>query len=318
MGSLASFVTDALAIARFHIVLIATLGTITFGWLMSGRYLVELGLVVALDWFLINLFNRITDLAEDERNGVPGTARVARAKGPLTWLGVVLFLGSFTATAWSHFGPVAILPARAIVQLMGVAYNYPLLPAPVRRDGEVVWQRTRWKELYLWKNLSSALIFVMTCFVYPLLTLGGPGALGWGGTALLAVYFVLFELTYEVYYDLRDLDGDRALGVPTFPVVHGWHGALRVIDGLLVGAIVTLAGGVLSARLGLREALFLVAPIIQFIYIRGRLRIVETRPLGATDGLFVTHLGSALLAMFLVGSAVWLRAGLPANVYLFR
>jgi 4-hydroxybenzoate polyprenyltransferase len=311
-----SLLSDALAIARFHIVLIAVLGAITFGWLMSGRYLVEIAIVVAIDWFLINMFNRITDLAEDERNDVPGTARVARAKGPLTWLGVALFVGSFAATGLSILGPTALLPARAAVQLMGVAYNYPLLPAPSRDGGRVVWRRTRWKEVYAWKNVASALIFVLTCFVYPILTLGGPGTLGWAGTAILAAYFVLFELTYEVFYDLRDLDGDRALGVPTFPVVHGWTGALAIIDALLVGAIVLVAGGVLSGRLGLREALFIAAPILQHVYIRRRLRSVESRPLGARDGLVITHLGSALLATFLVGSALWLRAGLPANVYL--
>ncbi len=318
MGPLVSLLSDALAIARFHIVLIATLGAITFGWLMSGRYLVEIGVVVAIDWFLINLFNRITDLAEDERNQVPGTARVARARGPLTLFGLLLFTGSFAATSRSMLGPAAILPARALVQLMGVAYNYPLLPAPRRRHGAWVWARTRWKEIYAWKNLSSALIFVLTCFVYPLRTLGGPGALGWDGVAFLAGYFVLLELSYEVFYDLRDLAGDRALGVPTFPVVHGDVGALRIIDALLAGATLLVLGGVFTRSLGAREALFTLAPLIQLIYIHRRLRTVATVPLGARDGLVITHLGSALLAVFLVGSALWLRAGLPANLYLPR
>ena len=55
-------VSEALSIARYHIVLIAMMGMLTFGWLISGRHLYGLALVVGLDWFLINLMNRITDI----------------------------------------------------------------------------------------------------------------------------------------------------------------------------------------------------------------------------------------------------------------
>lgn len=34
----------------------------------------------------------------------------------------------------------------------------------------------------------------------------------------LVLFFVPFELTYEILYDMRDLDGDRRAGVPTYPV----------------------------------------------------------------------------------------------------
>jgi hypothetical protein len=33
------------------------------------------------------------------------------------------------------------------------------------------------------------------------------------------------------------------------------------------------------------------------------------------DCINLTHLGSALLLVFLVGTYVWLQAGLPANVF---
>ena len=55
--------SDWLWIARYHIVLVAMTATVTFGWLMSGRYLLGLALLVGLDWFLINLQNRITDVS---------------------------------------------------------------------------------------------------------------------------------------------------------------------------------------------------------------------------------------------------------------
>ena len=91
-------INDWLWIARYHIVLVAVTATVVFGWLMSGRYLVPLAAVVGIDWFLINLLNRITDLAEDTHNQVPGTARVAAQKEWLTALSLVLLVGSFVTT----------------------------------------------------------------------------------------------------------------------------------------------------------------------------------------------------------------------------
>ena len=43
---------------------------------------------------------------------------------------------------------------------------------------------------------------------------------------------MLFELSYEVLYDLRDVDGDRAAGVRTYPVVHGLAVGWNVARGL--------------------------------------------------------------------------------------
>ena len=60
---MSAFLTDALAIARFHIVLIAVLGTLTFGWLMSGHYHAELALVVGRFMFDVALEVRHLDHA---------------------------------------------------------------------------------------------------------------------------------------------------------------------------------------------------------------------------------------------------------------
>ena len=56
---------DALAIARYHIVLVAMAAAIVFGWIFTERHLWALAVVVGIDWFLINLMNRITDVDED-------------------------------------------------------------------------------------------------------------------------------------------------------------------------------------------------------------------------------------------------------------
>ena len=93
---------DALSIARYHIVLIAMTASLVFGWLTTGRYGWLLAYVVGLDWFLINLFNKVTDVEEDLKNGIPGTERVLAKKQLLTALAYGLLIGSFAEFDHAH------------------------------------------------------------------------------------------------------------------------------------------------------------------------------------------------------------------------
>jgi 4-hydroxybenzoate polyprenyltransferase len=136
--------------------------------------------------------------------------------------------------------------------------------------------------------------------------------MSWGGIFFLALFFVPFELTYEILYDLRDLEGDKQEGIPTYPVVHGPHRARQIIDGLLLLSSGVLLGGILSGSLGAREGLMLAAPLTQLLFYRPRYR----RGLTAHDCIVLTHLGTAQLALYLMGTFLWLRAGLPANIHL--
>ncbi len=291
---------DALAIARYHIVLIAMTASVAFGWIFTGRYRPAVALVVGLDWFLINLVNRVTDIAEDLANHIPGTERVARRQRALVIASVGLLAASLVATTvvWP-----ALLPWRLAVQAIGLAYNVRVLPTPRG------W--SRFKEMYFAKNFASSVLFVLTCFGYPLVVAGGPQRVPFGTVVVLALFFVPFELTYEILYDLRDLEGDRAAGVPTYPVVHGPERARQIIDGLLVAACLPLCAGFALRLLGVRELLMLGAPLAQLAFYRPRVRRGITTP----DCVWLTHLGTAQLVAFLIGTALWLRAGLPPNVY---
>jgi 4-hydroxybenzoate polyprenyltransferase len=296
-----SAIGDALAIARYHIMLVAMTASIVFGWLMTGRYLPWVALVVGLDWFLINLMNRITDIDEDLKNGIQGTARVARQKRLLTMGSLVLMGGSFLVT---HLVWPDLTPYRFAVQLIGFGYNYDIVPTPRGLS--------RFKEIYFLKNFGSSVLFVLTCFAYPLVTNPDVRIMPWSGIICLALFFVPFELTYEILYDLRDLEGDKQEGIPTYPVVHGSHRARQIIDGLLIFSSGVLVVGILSGSLGVREGLMLAAPLTQVLFYRPRYR----RGLTPRDCIVLTHLGTAQLVLYLVGTAIWLRAGLPANIFL--
>ncbi|MBL8718249.1 MAG: UbiA family prenyltransferase [Myxococcales bacterium] len=288
------------AIARYHIMLVAMTAALVFGWITTGKYLFALTLVVGLDWFLINLMNRVTDLAEDLENGIPGTERVARNARAFTVGAWALMLGSFVAV---HLVWPALTPYRVAVQVIGLGYNYKIVPSPRGLS--------RFKEMYFFKNFGSSVLFVLTCFVYPLVV-AGTRIVPFSTVVVLALFFVPFELTYEILYDLRDLEGDRAEGVPTYPVVHGPARAQQIIDALLVGSCCVLVVGFATRALGARELLMLFAPIAQRFFYRPRV----ARGITTWDCILLTHLGTAQLVLFLLGTALWLRAGLPANVFL--
>jgi 4-hydroxybenzoate polyprenyltransferase len=293
---------DALAVIRFPITLIGMMSTVAMGWLLTQRYLIGLAAVVGIDWFLINLMNRVTDIEEDLRNQIPGTERIARRKGLITLGCFVLQIGSIVVThlIWPH-----LTPFRIIVQAIGLGYNYNLVPT--------LRGLRRFKEIYFFKNFGSSCIFALTSFAYPIFATR-TFLLDAEALATLVIFFIPFEMTFEILYDLRDYRGDKAEGIPTFPVTHGPDGARRIIDALLLFSSAVLIAGFSLGFVGLREALMLAAPPIQFLAYRALMRRHD--PLTPADCILLTHIGSFLLFFFIVGNRVWLWAGLPANIHL--
>ena len=76
-------------------------------------------------------------------------------------------------------------------------------------------------------------------------------------------------------------------------------------------ATLVLLIGLATSTLGLREGLMLAAPVAQLFFYRPRF----ARGLTTSDCIWLTHLGSLELALYLVGNRVWLAAGLPANIF---
>ena len=174
------------SLLRLHIVGVALLAQVVFAWLFTGRYSFELVPFVAIDWFVINLVNRVTDLAEDVANGVPGADIAASRKRMLEGLSVGLFFGSL---AVSHLWvSTELTPLRVLVQVIGVFYNFRLIPMPGRR--------TRFKEMYFFKNTMSAMLFVLTCVAYPIARADYVLVVPWALVIAVVVFFVLFELSY--------------------------------------------------------------------------------------------------------------------------
>src|SRR5688500_17442704 len=129
------------SIGRLHIVAIGALGALTFGWVFFGERMPLVAAVAALDWFLVNLLNRVVDIKEDRATTIVGTDFVARHRRAILVLGVAALVMSLAVV---HLVAPPLAPFRLAFHALGFAYNWPLLPG-----------RRRIKQLYFWKNTAS-------------------------------------------------------------------------------------------------------------------------------------------------------------------
>ena len=289
----ASLLGDLFHITRFHIICIACLACLTFGWLFSGTQLWLAVALCAVDWFIVNLVNRVADLAEDRANGITGTDLIAKHGRFFEWFCLLLLPGFLLAV---HLFEPRLTLLRVVFHAIGLAYNYRLLPAPKGR--------TRFKETYFFKNFSSAVLFILSTQLYPLAISGRSVPLPY----LLALigFFLPLEMTYEIFYDLRDIVGDAAERVPTFPVVHGARVSHLIIWALLAMSAASLVAGGLGGVLGLKETCLIGGVVQQALYFHLRI----AREATAARCIFVTWLGAAQILSY----NLWIWAGLPTDL----
>ncbi len=283
-------------IGRLHITAIAAMGVFTFGWLFSGAYPWLLTAVCALDWYIVNLINRTVDLKEDRVNIVIETDFIERNRRLL--IGVV-FMFLLISLVVVHLLNPAITALRIAYHLLGAFYNWPLLPG-----------RRRLKQLYFWKNNASAVGFLITVFGYPLATMrwgnglhGFPPGITWATVVFSAVFFYLFEISYEVIYDLRDLKGDALADIRTYPVVHGERTSVYIVDGLIFSSMAVLVVGYLFDVVPWRIFIMITAPFLQLVVYKHALR----RGISARDCIRITWMGVGMLIIY----HIWIMAGLP-------
>jgi 4-hydroxybenzoate polyprenyltransferase len=118
-----------------------------------------------------------------------------------------------------------------------------------------------------------------------------------------AVFFYLFVLSYEVIYDLRDLEGDTLAGIRTYPVVCGAQTAIHIVDGLIFSSMAVLAIGYLFDRVPWRIFIMIAAPFLQFIVYKLALR----RGISEKDCIRITWMGVAMFCVY----HIWVIAELP-------
>jgi len=271
------------SIARLHIVAIGALGTFTFSWALCGVRDPLLALLSACDWFVVNLLNRVVDVVEDRETGIVGADVVARNARATLATGLALLALSLVASfVWAP----QTVPVRLAFHLLGAAYNWRVLPG-----------RRRIKELAFWKNAASATGFLLTCFALPLVT--HPLRVDVAAVVVAAVFFFFFELSYEVLYDLRDLEGDRTAGVKSWPALYGEKtGATIAVVQMATATAVAVVGFAVSV-LPWHLAIMGAAPLLQLALVGRRLPLFG-RPGRVTSSLCIgaTWAGCALLGLY--------------------
>ena len=291
---------DLASALRLHIVAIAVCATVTFGYLFMGAYPVGLALLCGFDWCIVNLLNRATDVDEDRLNGIAATEFVARHARALV-AGCLVALAA--SLAWGFVAlPASLAVVRVVFHAMGLGYSFRIVPTPKGLR--------RFKDLYLFKNSMSAVMFVLSVGLYPLLGVQHARVMSLPGIAAMVGFFFLFEHTFEVLYDLRDVDGDRAVGVPTYPVVHGARVSAAIIYALCGVSAAVLVVGRASGAVLTRELLMVAAPVGQAIFLRAQ----GAERISRADCVGATYAGAGLLLVYLAGTALWQRAGLPMNI----
>jgi len=156
-------------------------------------------------------FNRITDLAEDEKN-LPSRARFTRRYGRMLFaVGVVLYLVAFAAAV--ALG-IRGAPFLALPIVVGVVYSVYA------------------KRFLLVKNLVVGAAWG----AIPLGVGVYYGAFS-AKIAFLAAFFAAEITVAAALFDIKDIEGDRREGVRTVPNVHGPRatrlGALVVVAALV-------------------------------------------------------------------------------------
>jgi 4-hydroxybenzoate polyprenyltransferase len=278
-----------LAASRFHIVLIAGLGTVTYGWFFAGVHDPWPALLSALDWWVLDIGNKLSDLREDLVTSPDDARWVERHRRRLAAGCAIAFAASLVPTAL--YDPW-LLPARLLFQLLGIAYNFPVLPG-----------LRRFKALYFWKNTMAGVLFLLSIVLYPLIALRAQVTVTAAYVVFMALFFFFLEHSFEILYDFKDIAGDRQEGVRTYPAVHGERVGVRAFYGAVTLSTAMILLGLWQGSLGFQESLILLAPAVQLV----AFQFYRRRGYRAHDSVTITHLGSLQLLMY----NAYLWSGLP-------
>ena len=126
--------------------------------------------------------------------------------------------------------------ALCAMNLLGIVYSMPLVPAPrARKD-----RRVRIKDIPGSKSLSEALGWAVMMIILPLLDAGKIAL-----TAVSISISVVFLMGYvrSALMEVLQVQGDRIVGTETLPIILGEKRTLALLKGILLATGLLLAGG---------------------------------------------------------------------------
>lgn len=287
----------ALSVLRVHIVAVAVMACAGFGWIFSGERAWAVAGICAVDWFVVNLVNRVTDIDEDRANQVVDADALARQRR--LWIGVAIGALVVSLPA-GHLIEPRLWPLRVAFHALGLAYNFPILGS-----------LGRVKSWFFLKNVASATGFLLTVIGYPLAVATAPERaselmLSWEGIALVALFFFAFEISYEIIYDFRDIRGDRLVGARTLPTVLGESRSGRITALLIAASSLPLLGGFAFGVLPWHVVVLATGPLVQLALFW---RAYRAERIDSRFCIRLTWLGAGLFGAY----HLWPVIGLPGT-----
>ena len=234
-------VWNALVYSSVYLSLIAMLEVIIVSVLLSLP-LTPAPLVVGLVVFAVYTNDRLADADTDAISNPEQAAFVSRYRGPLY---VLASMAYGLAVALSVLGGPVALAITLLPGAIWVCYATDWIP------GTGVDVR-RLKDVFLVNTTVVALAWAVTLTFLPLAFADGNATMA---AAIVFAYFFLRVFTNTEIPNVRDVEGDRAIGVSTIPVVFGVDRTRQILAGIdlctavLVGLAVT--AGHLSPTVGL-------------------------------------------------------------------
>jgi 4-hydroxybenzoate polyprenyltransferase len=175
----------------------------------------EICFVVFLVVFSVYSLNKFTDVKEDEINMPERTRFISRRKN------IVLFsaLGAYMlAIVLTVLVKPSALPVVFIPLVTNAIYGSKLIP----------WI-PRLKDIPVMKNFVVALSWALVVVLFP--AVGTIDILN--GAILIIFYFVSVKYFINtVLFDIRDVKGDREMGIKTMPVILGVRKTLIILLGI--------------------------------------------------------------------------------------
>ncbi|MGM0605534.1 MAG: UbiA family prenyltransferase [Halobacteriota archaeon] len=210
-------------------------------------------LVVGLITFSVYANDRVADIDTDELTKPAQSAFVRKHKDTLYLLASIAY---GIAVAVSVFGgPLALV----IALLPGVFW---VLYASHWFAATSTYCR-RLKDILFLNTIVVALAWAITLTVLPL---AFANATLTPAVGFVFAFFFLGTIINTEIPNVRDVEGDREIGVSTIPTVFGVHGTRRVLYGFTLGTIVLTGYATASGYL---TALLAVSILVGLVYLLG-------------------------------------------------
>jgi 4-hydroxy-3-methylbut-2-enyl diphosphate reductase len=212
--------TGALCFAYAAAVLMENPGNLTFP-LLTFLYV-----------YAMHVLNRFLDKGASAYND---PERAAFLKNHATFL-IITGIGAVAAALVLSFviGPTTFL-ALCALNIVGIAYSFPLLPERVRHK----YAYYKIKDIPGSRSLSEALAWVAVIILLPLLNMTD---IYWPAVIISAI--VVFSMSYAraILFDIFQVQGDMIVGTETLPISLGEKKALIFIKFILIATVFILAG----------------------------------------------------------------------------